>query len=311
MFRSWRIGTAFGIPLYLHPTILLLPAIILVGQLDGGWFNAVVMTALTAAIFGCVLLHELGHALTARAFGIRTRDITLYPIGGVASLERMTERPLQEMAIAVAGPAVNLFLVGLLLPVAVLALATGLLRPERLTAFALDDGPAEMAVKFAFLLMVSNGLLMVFNLLPAFPMDGGRVFRAFLALLMDRVRATEIASAVGVALALVLIAAGLASPFTGFGTPILALVGAFVAFAARMELMGVRQQAEQARRAAAYEELPAERVAPLWPSDSDAVVEEDAPPAPNFSGFRWDRQYHVWVLWRNGRPIEVYEAGAE
>ena len=85
-----------------------------------------------------------------------------------------------------------------------------------------------MAAKFAVILMVANGLLMLFNLLPAFPMDGGRVFRAFLALMLDRVRATEIASAVGVVLALVLVVAGLASPLTGFGTPILALVGAFV-----------------------------------------------------------------------------------
>jgi Zn-dependent protease len=295
MFRSWKIGTAFGIPLYLHSTILLLPALVLVGQLDDGWFNAVVMILLTAGIFGCVLLHELGHALAARLFGVPTRDITLYPIGGVARLERMPEKPLQEMAIAVAGPAVNLVLVGLLLPLTFLALAAGLLRPEGLTAFRLDEGLGATAAKFIVILMVANGLLMVFNLLPAFPMDGGRVFRAFLALMLDQVRATEIASAVGFALALAMIVAGLVSPFTGFGTPILALVGAFLAFAGRMELMGVRRQATQERWAVAEEE---------------AVVEDDAP-APSFSGFRWDRRDHVWVLWRNGQPIEVYEAGAE
>ncbi len=207
MFRSWRIGTAFGIPLYLHPTILLLPAIILAGEWEGGWFNAVFMTVVAAAVFGCVLLHELGHALTAKLFGVRTRDITLYPIGGVASLERTPEKPLQEIVVAVAGPAVNLVIVGLLLPLAVFALAGGWLNAEILTTFRLNEGLGVMAARFTFLLMVSNGLLMVFNLLPAFPMDGGRVFRAVLALLMNRVLATEIASALGLALAALLIVA--------------------------------------------------------------------------------------------------------
>ena len=105
------------------------------------------------------------------------------------------------MAVAVAGPAVNLVIVFLLLPVAFLAVATGLLGPDEVKAFRLDDGLAVIAVKFTVILMAANGLLMLFNLLPAFPMDGGRVFRAFLALMIDRVRATEIASAVGVGLA--------------------------------------------------------------------------------------------------------------
>ena len=295
MFRSWRIGKAFGIPLYLHPTILLLPAIVFAEEWGEGWFSVLFAITLTAAIFGCVLLHELGHALTARLFGVRTRDITLYPIGGVASLERMPEKPLEEIAVALAGPAVNLFIVFLLLPVAFFTMASGLWRLETLATLQPGEGVAALAAKFAFLLMASNGLLMVFNLLPAFPMDGGRVFRAFLALAVDRVQATEIASAVGLGLAMLLILAGLASPFTGIGSPILALVGAFVAFAGRMELIGVRRQAE-ARREAGY---------------FDPAVEDDFPPSPDFSGYRWDRQDHVWVLWRNGRPIEVYEGGAE
>jgi Zn-dependent protease len=295
MFRSWRIGKAFGIPLYLHPTILLLPAIVFAEEWGEGWFSVLFAITLTAAIFGCVLLHELGHALTARLFGVRTRDITLYPIGGVASLERMPEKPLEEIAVALAGPAVNLFIVFLLLPVAFFTMASGLWRLETLATLQPGEGVAALAAKFAFLLMASNGLLMVFNLLPAFPMDGGRVLRAFLALAVDRVQATEIASAVGLALAVLLILAGLASPFTHYGSPILVLVGAFVAFVGRMELMGVRRQAE-ARREAGYFE---------------PAVEDDFPPAPDFSGYRWDRHYHVWVLWRNGRPIEVYEGGAE
>lgn len=297
MFRSWRLGKAFGIPLYLHPTILLLPAIILTTEWSGGWFNALLMVVLVGCVFGCVLLHELGHALTARAFGIRTVDITLYPMGGVASLERMAEEPLQEMAIAVAGPAVNLVIICLLLPIVGFTMLAGLPHGAAM-AFHLGDGLAATAARFVYLLMVCNGGLMIFNLLPAFPMDGGRVFRAFLALALNRVHATEIAAGVGAALAVLLGLLGVASffnPFAPYGNPMLILVAGFVIFAGRMELLAVRHQAEDDRQTA-HEEQRSAHIAPL---------------TPNYSGFRWDGGHHVWVLWRNGQPIEVYEAGAE
>jgi Zn-dependent protease len=294
MFRSWRLGKAFGIPLYLHPTILLLPAIILTTEWSDGWFNALLMVVLVGFVFGCVLLHELGHALTARAFGIRTVDITLYPMGGVASLEHMAEEPLQEMAIAVAGPAVNLFIICLLLPVVGLTILAGLPHGAAM-AFHLGDGLAATAARFVYLLMVCNGGLMVFNLLPAFPMDGGRVFRAFLALALNRVHATEIAAGVGAALAALLGLVGVASLFVSFGNPMLILVAGFVLVAGRMELQAVRHQAEDDRQTT-HEEQRAAHIAPL---------------TPNYSGFRWDGRHRVWVLWRNGRPIEVYEGGAE
>ncbi len=246
------------------------------------------MTALVGVVFGCVLLHELGHALTARAFGIRTRDITLYPIGGVASLERMPEDPIEEMLIAVAGPAVNLVIGCLLLPVVVFAYPL-LVNLDAFT-FHLDDGLDLLAAKFVFLLMASNGLLMLFNLLPAFPSDGGRIFRALLSLVFSRVRATEIAAAVGVGMAVLI---GLLVFVTG--NPLILLVALFLIYAGRQEVLYVRHQAEQARQA-----VPEE-----------AADGYDLPPAPDFSGFRWDRHYQVWVLWRNGRPIEVYQGGAE
>jgi Zn-dependent protease len=302
MFRSWRIGKAFGIPLYVHPTLLLVPALVLADQWADGWFNVLMWTALVAAAYSCVVLHEFGHALAARAFGVRTRDITLYPIGGVARLERMPERPPQEIAVALAGPAVNLVLAGLLLPLAVGAVLLAGPRAETLLVFSLGDNPVLLAARFAYLLMASNVGLLLFNLIPAFPMDGGRVFRAVLALFLDRVRATAVASAVGLVLAGLFVLVGLTSIFTGFGTPLLALVGVFVAFAGRMELWAVRRQAEEARRAAWVQELPTERVPPLWPTFHDAG------PAADFSGFRWDPRCHVWVLWRNGRPVEVYGA---
>jgi len=310
MFHSWSLGRAFGIPLHLHPTILLLPVIILATEWSDGWFNALLTVVLVGFVFGCVLLHELGHALTARVFGIRTVDITLYPMGGVASLERMPEQPLQEMAIAIAGPAVNLVIVFLLLPLVGLGLLTGALHGNAMV-FNPGDGLAVLAAKFVFLLMMCNGGLMVFNLLPAFPMDGGRVFRAFLALALNRVQATEIAAAVGVGLAVLLGLLGVASLYTSVGNPLLILVAGFVIFAGRMELLGVRRQDEHDRLAAHEDYQRPGRVSPVWPSQPDEVVLDEAPPTPHFSGFRWDGRHHVWVLWRDGRPIEVYEGCAE
>src|SRR6266568_5018754 len=109
MFRSIKIGKPFGIPLFVHCTFWLLP---LWAVLAHGGTAPLFLLVLLCALFTCVVLHELGHALAARAFGIRTRDITLYPIGGVARLERMSEKPVEELTIAVAGPAVNVVLAG-------------------------------------------------------------------------------------------------------------------------------------------------------------------------------------------------------
>src|SRR3954453_13010971 len=109
MFQSLKLGKFFGIDLYVHGTFWLLPFLVLFGGVAGGSgiVGVAEELAFLFALFGCVVLHEIGHALAARAYGIGTRDITLYPIGGVASLERMPEKPMQEVAVALAGPLVN------------------------------------------------------------------------------------------------------------------------------------------------------------------------------------------------------------
>src|SRR5437588_12672293 len=115
MLRAWKLGNVFGIGIYVHWSFLLLPAWAFLNNLGvGGLPLAFYVVALLCTVFGCVVLHELGHALMARRFGIGTRDITLYPIGRVARLERMSERPWEEFWIAVAGPAVNVVLFSLL-----------------------------------------------------------------------------------------------------------------------------------------------------------------------------------------------------
>src|ERR1700679_2118604 len=108
MFRSWHVGSAFGIPLYIHPTFLLIVPWVLSQSSGHTAFSAFFSVAVVLTVFACVLLHELGHALMARYFGIGTRDITLYPIGGVARLDSTGNAPHQEVCIALAGPAVNL-----------------------------------------------------------------------------------------------------------------------------------------------------------------------------------------------------------
>ena len=182
---SWRVGRIADIDVYVHSTFLLLLGWVLLQHYlaHGDPAEAIGGLAFILALFGIVVLHELGHALAARRYGIRTRDITLLPIGGVARLERMPEDPRQELVVALAGPAVNV------------ALAAGLF-----LALALGRGPAPVGevahVGGGVLdqLLWVNVSLAVFNLLPAFPMDGGRVLRAVLALRLDYVRATQIAA---------------------------------------------------------------------------------------------------------------------
>jgi len=221
---KWKLGTLAGIGVYLHWSFWLLPFWILMSS-GSGLSGAVGSVLFVFAIFGCVVLHELGHALMARHYGIGTRDITLYPIGGVASLERMPRRPSQELAIAVAGPAVNVVIAGVLFGILVVAGIS-------------VQGSALNLVGGSFLLnlLAVNVFLVVFNMLPAFPMDGGRVLRALLAMRKPYVRATEIAARVGQGIAILLALAGM---WTG-GT--LLFVAMFVFLAAQAELTMARRQ---------------------------------------------------------------------
>jgi len=176
MSWSWYAGRIAGIRVYVHWTLFALLAFVGWSEWQGGGAPLAVM-ALFAGVFTCVLLHEVGHALAARRYGIPTRSITLWPIGGVAALERIPSSPKQELVVALAGPAVNVVIALALLPVVLLTGGVG------------------------STLLAINVVLVLFNLLPAFPMDGGRVLRAALASRMDPVRATGIAVGVGRVLA--------------------------------------------------------------------------------------------------------------
>lgn len=205
---SWKLGVVTGIPIYVHSTFLLVIAWVFWVYLSQGQslWSAAAGAWFVLVLFGCVVLHELGHALAARRYGIKTRDITLLPIGGVARLERMPEDPGQELWVALAGPAVNVVIAA--------AVGTwmgfgGLLEP--VARLSLTGGP------FLERLMVVNLFLALFNMLPAFPMDGGRVLRAALAMRMDYVKATQAAATIGQGMALLFALAGLVTnPFLLF-----------------------------------------------------------------------------------------------
>lgn len=229
---SLRILRFKGIGVHVHWTFLLLVGYVAVSAASSGADiqGVLLQLAQVLLVFVCVVMHEYGHALTALHYGVRTRDITLLPIGGVASLERMPEEPMQEFWITLAGPLVNLALV----------LLAALLEWLLLGGLHLEDpraGGAVLPGLLSFLLTANLGLFL-FNLLPAFPMDGGRILRALLGLRLPRVQATRIASAIGRALAAML---GIGGLF--FGEPMLALIGVFIWFAAGAEARMVMQQA--------------------------------------------------------------------
>jgi Zn-dependent protease/CBS domain-containing protein len=216
---SLRLGKWFGIEVNVHLTFFLL-----IGFLALTGFAATRSAGAVAgsigfllALFLCVLLHEFGHALAARRYGISTKDITLLPIGGVARLERMPTDPKQELVVALAGPAVNVVIALALLPI-----------------IAISD------VAFFERLFSTNLLLAAFNLIPAFPMDGGRVLRAGLAMKMNYARATRAAATIGQGFAVLF---GLVGLFTN---PFLILIAAFIWFGAAGESQATQTQSRLA-----------------------------------------------------------------
>jgi Zn-dependent protease/predicted transcriptional regulator len=218
---SWRIGRIAGIDVYVHPTFLILLAWLgLVYYLERrDPMDALSGIIFTLALFGIVVVHELGHALMARRFGIRTRDITLLPIGGVSHLERIPEIPSQELLVALAGPAVNVVIAG--------GIYAGLL------LMGLGVLPAGEALRgrggFWQAMFWVNISLAAFNAIPAFPMDGGRVFRALLAMRLDHVTATRVAVGAGQVIAVLFGLLGL------LANPLLIFIAVFVWLAGAQE----------------------------------------------------------------------------
>ncbi len=234
---QWKLARIAGIDVYMHATFLLLIGWVAFSHWteQQSWSAVLSGVLFIMLLFVFVVMHEYGHALTARRFGIKTRDITLYPIGGVARLERMPEKPIEELWVALAGPAVNVVVAVVLLGYLFFTRTF-----EPLTSLTVSTG------SFIERLMVVNLWLVGFNLIPAFPMDGGRVLRALLGLRMEYVRATQIAANVGQAFAFLFGFIGL------FSNPFLVFIALFV-------WMGAAQEASMVQMKSSISGIPVTR----------------------------------------------------
>ncbi len=253
---SFKLGRVAGIDIQIHVTffLLLLWVALLYWQQNGDIYQVIQGVGFIVALFACVILHEFGHALTARHYGIGTRSITLLPIGGVASLESMPKNPRHEILIALAGPAVNL----------AIALLLWILTPPEIEQLVIetDSLNPEIVIHGSFIerLIFVNLILAIFNLLPAFPMDGGRVLRAGLSLFMPHLSATRVAASVGQGFALALGLVGLMS------NPVLIFIALFV-------WIGAAAEAGYAQMKSALSKVPASRA---MLTDFQTVVETDS-----------------------------------
>ncbi|GMN11737.1 site-2 protease family protein [Croceitalea sp. MTPC9] len=227
-----KLGSVSGIKIEVHWTFTLLLIWVVISEIlrGGTLLSTLFSIGLILILFVCVVLHELGHALTAKKFHIKTQNITLLPIGGMATMEKIPEKPWQELAVALAGPAVNV----------VIALLLYLFIPVK-DYLGMEPGQILESLNtlnsqtFFFYLFAANVMLVVFNMIPAFPMDGGRVFRALLSFAMDRVKATSIASGLGQLMAVLFFFLGV------FSNPFLILIAIFIFISAYGENQMVQQ----------------------------------------------------------------------
>ena len=234
---SFKVGRFAGIDVFMHFTFLLLIGWVALMHWRQGQsiFSVVSGVTFILTVFLCVVLHEFGHALTARRYGIKTRDIILLPIGGVARLERLPTRPMQELWVALAGPAVNIVIA---ISLFVWLKLTASFEP--LQMLTLTTGP------FLERIMAVNVFLVIFNMIPAFPMDGGRVLRAILATRKEYGRATQIAASIGQGIAVFFGFIGL------FYNPLLLFIALFV-------WIGAAQEASLAQMQSAIGGIPVQQ----------------------------------------------------
>ncbi|NOT37881.1 MAG: site-2 protease family protein, partial [Saprospiraceae bacterium] len=231
--QAFRIGSFANIPVRIHWSFFLLIFYIigsgLYDKMD--WPSIILLVAFTLCLFICVVLHEFGHALTAKKFGVKTADIILLPIGGVARLMNLPQKPSHELWIAIMGPVVNLIIAAIIFVGLFITYGA-----EMIHLFVVELSPRLSVGEFFAMLLQANILLMVFNLVPAFPMDGGRVLRALLAMKTSRLSATLWASRIGQLASIGFVIVGFY-----FEAWTLMLIGVFIFFGASQEYQFVKR----------------------------------------------------------------------
>lgn len=238
MQGSIRLFKFAGIQVYVHWSFWLLILWIISSAIQQGevFLGIIEQVAFVFSLFLCVTFHEFGHALMARRFGIDTKDINLLPIGGIARLEKMPEKPIQEFLVAIAGPLVNVVIaiilfIGLYYSVGIERIYTIIQRTTK------DSNEAFFGSSFLITLFEANIILVIFNLIPAFPMDGGRILRSLLSAIFGYKKGTQAASIIGQLISLVFIGVGLF-----YGELTLSIIGAFILMGARSEAKQVNQK---------------------------------------------------------------------
>ena len=284
MRNTLKFASFFGIPVRIHFTFpLILVAFGLEAGLRGGWMDAAWAVLLVLAVFVCVVLHEFGHSLQVRRYGIVVRDIILLPIGGMARAERIPDDPKQEIVVAISGPLVNFAL-------ALVFFAVLMIRDEPLT-FEND---------FLVNLLYINIALGTFNLIPAFPMDGGRILRGLLATKMDYLRATRFAKNVGQIIAVLFVIIG----FVDTSFIMLPLIAVFIFFGAMTEEKMVRVKLNLDGKRARDFILPG---APIADAEGLPLIAADTPASQVYYYLRSHRLKAAAVREHDGRLLGLLD----
>jgi Zn-dependent protease len=292
LFRSLKIGSWWGIDIFLHWTMWLLPFFILCRGLvlySAEPDETALQTTLVFGVYLCLLVNELAHLAVARWLALGVRDLTLYPIGGIMRLSVIGERPWKEPWVAAAGPLTHLLIAG---AIAVAFLAAGLALAPRLNA---SQPYVETFFNRLFWL---NVLLAILQIIPAFPMDGGRIFRGALALSVPRLRATETAALLSSFVALLMLVPGMVWLSSVWW---LIPLGIIVHVGGQQELLSVRYYA------GLQQPLPgAPPTAPIIMAPIDQLLDDDVRPSePDFTGLIWNPKNRLWIVWRNGEPVSA------